>query len=435
MRLRRCFPFGFLSLSIAISLAFASQIPEIDAERIGQHLEELGRIGSDGVGGVSRLAFSQADVDARRYVSELMKGAGLEVRVDAAGNLIGRIPGREESRGIILVGSHLDSVPNAGRFDGPVGVISAIECARVLRLGGAASCSAIEVIVFADEEGSMIGSRALSGSIPLETLSIVNSSGISVRDGLSAIGGDPDRIDEVLRQPGDIKAFLELHIEQGGRLDSRRTEIGIVEGIVGVHWWDVVVQGFANHAGTTPMAQRQDALLAASEMIIEINRIVRVEPGGQVGTVGRIRAEPGAPNVVPGRVLMSLELRDLQDSKIRMLLDQIKAAADRVARTSNTEISIRPVEATAMPVLTDGRVRAIIKRSADALGFSTLLMPSGAGHDAQNIARVAPVGMIFIPSVGGVSHSPREFTRIDDIRKGAVLLLKTIIEIDGSALQ
>ncbi len=313
-------------------------------------------------------------------------------------------------------------------------MIAAIECAQVLHEHEVATRHPLEVIVFSDEEGGLVGSRAIIGTLTPEALDVVSHSGKSVRDGIRFIGGDPDRLDEARRQQDDIRAFIELHIEQGAILSSRGIDIGVVEGIVGINWWDVTIEGDANHAGTTPMDQRKDALLAAAHMIIAVNRVVTEVPGRQVGTVGRIRAEPGAPNVIPGRVVMSLELRDLSAEKIQSLFATIESEAERIAGESGTRVSFTPIHATSVPAPTDPRMRQIIAAAAAGLGLTFQLMPSGAGHDAQDMARIAPTGMIFVPSVGGISHSPEEYTRPGDMANGADVLLHSILKIDEGAL-
>lgn len=408
---------------------------ELSAARIQQHIDELSRFGRNPEGGVSRLAFSRADIEGRRYVAGLMEAAGLTVSVDAAGNLIGRRPGLDNDLPPILFGSHIDSVPHGGNYDGDVGVMAAIEAAQVLDERGVQTCHPLEVVVFTDEEGGLVGSRAMAGALGPEALQVVSHAGMTVAEGIRALGGDPDRLDSARRNPSDVKAFLEVHIEQGAVLDESGIDIGVVEGIVGINWWDVTIEGFANHAGTTPMDRRRDALLAAAKLIIEVNEIVTGTPGRQVGTVGRIDAHPGAPNVIPGKVVMSLELRDLSSDKIRMLFQRIQETAERIAQESQTTIDFAPIDATAVPAPTDVRIRKLIAESAQELGLTSLHMPSGAGHDAQNMARSAPTGMIFVPSKEGVSHSPDEFTSAEGMANGAAVLLRTILKIDQKELQ
>jgi N-carbamoyl-L-amino-acid hydrolase len=420
-----------------------------DEARIERHILELSAFGANPEGGVSRVAFSQADLDGRAYIRGLMLQAGLEVRVDTAGNLIGRRPGSPDlgnpdlgnpdlgsaTRPPILIGSHIDSVPGGGNYDGDVGVIGAIEVAQVLHESGTGLRHPLEVVVFADEEGGLSGSRAMIGKLGPEALQAVSHSGLTIADGIRAIGGDPERLAEARRQPGDLAAFVELHIEQGAVLYDEGVDIGVVTGIVGIQWWDVIVTGVANHAGTTPMDKRQDALLAAAELILAANRVVTAEPGAQVGTVGRIAAEPGAPNVIPGRVAMSLELRDLSAETILRVFRGIEADAQAIAGRRGTTIEFRHVDMDASPAPTDGRIRDLIVAATEGLKLSYKAMPSGAGHDAQDLAQIAPTGMIFVPSVSGVSHSPREFTRPRDMANGADVLLQTVLAIDRGALE
>lgn len=435
-------PIPALTLGLIASAALpAPQAPgpledlRVDQSRIEQHLARLAAFGTNPEGGVSRVAFSPADIAGRDYVMGLMRAAGLAVRIDAAGNIIGRREGLGRDRPPILTGSHIDSVPHGGNYDGAAGVIGAIECARVLQEHGVRTRHPLEVVVFPDEEGGLVGSRAMAGDLSAEALDLTGHSGLTIREGIKAIGGDPGSLQTAIRRKGDVAAFVELHIEQGSILDDEKTPIGVVEGIVGIQWWDVTIEGFANHAGTTPMNRRQDAMIAAAHLTLAVNRVVTGVPGGQVGTVGRIRAEPGAPNVIPGRVVMSLELRDLSADTIRLLFLRIREEGARIARETGTTIGFAPLDVTAVPAPTDERVRRVIADSAHALGLAYKMMPSGAGHDAQDMARIAPTGMIFIPSVGGISHSPREFSRPQDIAGGADVLLQTILRIDRGGLE
>lgn len=402
----------------------------VNANRIKQRIMELAEFGKNQQGGVSRVAFSEADIQGRNYIVSLMKEAGLKIQIDEAGNIIGQRKGKEPKLPPILFGSHIDSVPNGGKYDGALGVIGAIECVQVLDENGIVTRHPLEVVVFTDEEGGLVGSRAMIGELTPEALEVVSHSGKKVRDGISAVGGNPDEISLVMRHKGEIKAFIEIHIEQGSVLETKNIDIGIVEGIVGINWWDVLIEGFSNHAGTTPMDMRHDALLAAAHLIIAVNRVATGVPGRQVGTVGRIQCEPGAPNVIPGRVVMSLELRDLSAKKINTLYEKIQKEAKAIAEKTKTKISFTPIDATAVPAPTDPQISKFIAEAAQELGLTSILMPSGAGHDAQNIARIAPTGMIFVPSVGGISHSPKEYTRPEDMANGANVLLFTILKID-----
>lgn len=403
----------------------------VNAARLESDLRTLAEYGKTTEGGVNRPAFSEADIKARRFVLETMKDAGLSIRLDEAGNIIGRLDGLDVSLPPLAAGSHIDSVPNGGRFDGALGVLAAIECCRTLRDNNIRLRHPMEVIVFVDEEGGLVGSRATLGELDDRALDVITQSGMTVREGISAVGGSPGRIKAAALKKGGLAGYLELHIEQGNVLDSRKIRIGVVEGIVGINRWEVVVEGAANHAGTTPMEGRQDALLAAAHLITAVNRIVTTIPGRQVGTVGRIKAEPGAVNVIPGKVTMSLELRDLDVRKINSLFSGIQKEASLIGEKTRTKISFLEADAPSLPALLDPDVKKLTIRSAGELGLSILEMPSGAGHDAQNIARIAPTGMIFIPSAAGISHSPQEFSRPEDLEAGANVLLLTLVKLDG----
>ena len=409
-------------------------LPRADAARLERRIEALGRFGANPQGGVSRVAFGPADIAGREYVQSLMREAGLDVRVDAAGNVIGRRAGTDPSLPVIMTGSHIDSVPQGGNYDGDVGVLGAIEVAGLLQEHGIATRHPLEFVVFTDEEGGTVGSQAMAGRLASGSFELVSHSGLSIRDGIRAVGGDPDRLADAARRPGELAAYVELHIEQGAILDESDIDIGVVEGIVGIRWWEVTVDGMANHAGTTPMTRRRDALIAASEFVLAVNRIAATTPGRQVATVGRIQAEPGAPNVIPGRVAMSLEIRDLDSAKMESLYRAIEAEAQRLADTRGMPIRFSEVELALDPAPTDERLRQVIEHAATALGLSHRRMPSGAGHDAQEIAHLAPMAMIFVPSRDGISHSPREYTAPQDIANGADVLLRTLLAIDRAGL-
>jgi beta-ureidopropionase / N-carbamoyl-L-amino-acid hydrolase len=404
----------------------------VDPDRLIASFDGLNEFGGTPAGGAHRPAYSEADREARSYFLELMRSAGLDTRVDAAGNLLGRREGSEPGLAPILLGSHIDSVPDGGRYDGVVGSIGAVEAARALHTNGITTRRPLEVVIFQNEEGGLYGSRMMSGAFRQEEWSIVAGSGHTIAEGTRLIGGDPDRIDEAVRRPGEVAAFLELHIEQGAVLHTGGIDIGVVEGIVGIRWWDVEVTGFANHAGTTPMDRRQDALLAASRYVDAVNRIVRGRPGAHVGTVGRISASPGAPNVIPGRVSTSLEIRDLSMATIQSLYEEIRAAAEEIGRATGTEFTFE-LTVDLQPALANERIQATIEASASALGLSVHRMPSGAGHDAQSMARIAPIGMLFVPSVSGVSHSPEELTAPEDMVNGANVLVNAVLALDEAA--
>ncbi len=401
----------------------------VNGRRIMGHILALAEFGKNPQGGVSRVAYSEADKKGREYVLGLMRAAKLDVSIDAAGNLIGRRAGSASGLLPLLIGSHVDSVPEGGNYDGVVGSLGAIEVAQTLAENNVVLRHPLEVVIFQNEEGGLIGSRAMDGELTEKELDLVSRSGKTIREGIKFIGGDVSKLSDVRRKKGDIAAYLELHIEQGGTLDSEKINIGVVEGIVGINWWDVTIEGFANHAGTTAMNNRQDALLAAAKFIQAVNRVVTSVPGRQVGTVGRINALPGAPNVIPGKVVLSLELRDLDAAKINMLFENIKSEADKIAAESKTKFDFKEINVN-IPAPTDPKIRSLISDAARELGLTTKSLPSGAGHDAQDMARLGPVGMIFVPSVGGISHSPREFSHPEDIANGANVLLHTLLKLD-----
>ncbi len=419
---------------LPVTLAAAPADLRANADRMQQHIKALSAFGANADGGVDRIAFSEADLAARAYIRDLMRAAGLSVRMDTAGNIIGRREGSEPDLPVIMFGSHIDSVPGGGNYDGDVGVIGAIEVIQVLQDNSIRTRHPLEVVSFTDEEGGLTGSRAMIGEVDYRMLSVVSHSGMTIGEGIRTVGGDPNRLDLAERKPAELKAFIELHIEQGAFLDAENIDIGVVEGIVGIRWWDVTVEGFANHAGTTPMNRRWDAMVTAAEYILAVNRVATSMQGEQVATVGKIRAMPGAPNVIPGEVVLSLEIRDLSAAKIQRVFDEIRREGKRIADARFTPIRYAEIDVASSPAPTDARMRRIIAAAADELGLSFKFMPSGAGHDAQDMARITPTGMIFVPSAKGISHSPQEFTSAQDMANGASVLLWTVLEIDGGGL-
>ena len=407
----------------------STQDLRIDAARINGHLQALARFGANAAGGIDRVAFSDADLEARAWVAGLMREAGLDVSVDLAGNLWGRRPGTEAGLRPLVLGSHIDSVPSGGNFDGPVGSLGALEVAWTLADAGVRTRHPVHVVVFPNEEGGKTGSRALVGELDSSELGLSTASGYTIGEGLRRIGGDPDRLAEARLEPGSIAAFLELHIEQGAVLDATGLDVGVVQGIVGIMRWNVRVEGMANHAGTTPMADRRDPMVAAARFVDAVYTRVRNRPGRQVATVGRLQAEPGAPNVIPGRVTLSLEVRDLSMGTIEEVFLDLEGAAREIGAGTGTTFSFeRFYTSGAAP--THPAIQDAVERSARSLGLSTRRMPSGAGHDAQSMAHVAPMGMIFVPSVRGISHAPEEFTEAADVANGVNVLLQTLLTLD-----
>ncbi len=412
-------------------------VPAINAARLQGHIEGLSTFGRPPGGtfadGVTRVAYSDADVGGRRYVTDLMRTAGLTPRIDAAGNIIGRREGRDPARPPILFGSHIDSVPNGGNFDGPLGTLAALEVMLALAEAGITTEHPLEMVVWANEEGvaygsGLDGSRAAAGELREGEMEHVWN-GVSRANAIRTIGGDPAQIAQARRAPGSIHCYLELHIEQGGVLEKTGAAIGVVEGIVGIDRFEATVRGVANHAGTTPMPERHDALVAAARLVLAVNEVVRAEPGRHVGTVGQLSVSPNAPNVVPGLVKLTIELRDLSSAKIARLEQAIETRAATIALETQTEVTIAPLSHHdgAMASLA---VAGAIERVAADLGLRSVRLPSGAGHDAQMMARVGPMGMIFVPSLGGVSHSPKEATRWEDCAHGAAVLLQAVLATD-----
>lgn len=415
--------------------------PAIDAARLRRRLEELSRFGRPPGGtfadGVSRVAYSTADIDGRGYVMQLMRDAGLGVRIDTAGNMIARRAGLAADLRPIVFGSHVDSVPNGGNFDGALGVLASLELVDALNAATLVTRHPLEVVVWANEEGvafgnGLDGSRAAAGERATNEADQVWN-GTRKADAIRRIGGDPDRINDARRQPGSIHGYLELHIEQGGTLDEAGIPIGIVEGIVAIDRYEAVVSGTPNHAGTTPMPMRHDALVAAARLVLAVQEIVTSEPGRQVATVGQLNVTPNAPNVIPGLVRHTIELRDLSEEKIARLADRIAERAAAIARDSGVTIAILPTSHHAA-AMAHPAIQQAIEHAADGLKLAHRRLPSGAGHDAQMMAALGPMGMIFVPSVGGVSHSPREFTRWDDCARGASVLLETVLAMDQTML-
>ena len=407
----------------------------IDGRRLRERIEKLSVFGRPAGGtfadGVSRPAYSDADLAGRRFVMGEIQAAGLEPRIDPAGNIFARRRG--DSGAPILFGSHIDSVPNGGNFDGDLGSLGALGVLEALDAAGVATQHPLEMVVWAHEEGFAFGrgtacSRIVAGLVTKSDMDAVWN-GMTRADAIRKIGGDPDRILEAKRPKGAHHCYLELHIEQGGTLERAHTAIGVVEGIVAIDRSEAVITGFANHAGTTPIAERQDAMLAAAHLTIAVRDAVTKIPGPQVGTVGQIEITPNSPNVIPGHARLSIELRDLSSGKLAAIMDDIRARAGAIAESTRTRIEFTQAMASEAATAT-ADVQSAIERACGLLWLGHSRLPSGAGHDGQNMALIGPMGMIFVPSVGGVSHSPKELTHWDDCANGADVLLRTVLEVD-----
>jgi N-carbamoyl-L-amino-acid hydrolase len=411
----------------------------VDHAALRARIEALSLFGRPAGGtfgsGVTRVAYSDADVASRKYVMELMRAARLQPRIDAAGNIVGTRAGRDASAPPIVFGSHIDSVPSGGNFDGDLGSLAALGVMEALDRAGHTTRHPLEMAVWSAEEGvafgrGLAGSRIVAGDYaPADLTATWN--GMSRADAIRRIGGAPERIETAIRSKGAHHGYLELHIEQGGTLESRRTPVGIVQGIVSIQRYRAVITGVANHAGTTPMADRQDALVSASRLTLGVREAVTNRPGRQVGTVGHLVVEPNAPNVIPGMVQLTIELRDLSPELLASLAEEIRARAAEIAKTSRTTIELTSLGGNP-PALASADVQQAIERAASARGLESVRLPSGAGHDAQMMAQLGPMGMIFVPSVGGISHSPRELTTWQDCANGANVLLSAVLELDRS---
>jgi N-carbamoyl-L-amino-acid hydrolase len=406
----------------------------VKQDRLWATLQKLGEFGKNPEGGVSRVGFTEADLSGRTYAIGLMREAGLEVRVDPAGNIFGRLAGSEKLP-VLLFGSHIDSVPHGGNYDGDVGSLGAIEVIRALKEAHLTTRHPLEVVVWTNEEGGrfysgLVGSSAAAGTLPPDIATRQDENGEKLSDWLARMGGDASRIAAAKIAPETVSGYLELHVEQGAVLDEARVPIGVVTGIVGISLRTCTAEGFANHAGTTPMNKRKDALAAASKAVLAVREEVQSETGRQVGTVGWMKIEPGASNVIPGRVTFPVELRDLNTEKINRIAERVLDRFAAVSREENVEIRCTKPDFHA-PALTAPAFQDAIRASARETGLATLDLPSGAGHDAQNAARFAPVGMIFVPSRGGISHSPLEYTSPEQAADGAEILYRTLLRLDA----
>jgi beta-ureidopropionase / N-carbamoyl-L-amino-acid hydrolase len=398
--------------------------PSIDQAAFFADLDKLNRFGSSDAPGISRVAFSPADMEGRAFLEGRLRELGLTVERDPAGNTVARLAGGEDLPPLAL-GSHTDTVPQGGRFDGALGVVAAIACARALASTEAALRHPLEVINFVAEEATMaggtLGSRAMSGLLEPASIDGPAWDGRPVREHLVAAGIDPDRLASAAREPGSLAAYLELHIEQGGILDDEELSLGVVEGIVGIRRYEAVFEGVANHAGTTPMAARRDALVMAAPFVGGVREVALAHR--IVGTVGTLQVHPGAPNVIPGRVEVGCEIRSLEDAA----LDRAEEELQDLAAACGGRL--RPIS-TKAPVRCSPEVLDVFVRSCQALGARWRTMPSGAGHDAMCMAAIARQGMLFVPSRGGVSHSPDEVTSPAHCLLGAQALLAALLELD-----
>jgi N-carbamoyl-L-amino-acid hydrolase len=404
----------------------------IDIGRLQRDIEALSSIGRDPAGGISRPAWSPAHEEARSWLLAQLRTAGLSARVDPAGNVFG---GLGEGRPVVLTGSHIDTVPRGGPLDGALGVLAGLECLRTLAASGAQLRRALEVAAFTDEEGrfyGFFGSRAMTGSLdPVLAERLTDPNGLALPEAMRRAGFDLARAPDARRDPAEIAAYVELHIEQAPWLEVEKVPIGVVEGIVGIRRFRLTFVGQPDHAGTTPMDRRRDAFLTAAEYATKSRELVmRGGLGRAVTTIGVVDVRPGVPNIVPERAALLQELRDPDSAVLDRLASRTLQAARRVARRRGLVLEVEHLM-RAEPVGLSSRIQTAIEGTAASLGLPTRRLPSGAGHDAQILAAVTDAGMIFVPSQGGRSHRPDEWTDWPAIERGANVLLGTLLHLAG----
>ncbi|HYX67129.1 MAG TPA: Zn-dependent hydrolase [Burkholderiales bacterium] len=400
--------------------------PRVDGDRLWSSLMELARIGATPKGGVRRVTLTQTDREGRELFAGWCREAGLEVRVDGIGNMFARRAGADRDAPPVVMGSHLDSQPNGGRFDGAYGVMAGLEVVRALNDAGLQTRAPLEVASWTNEEGSrfvptLMGSGVFTGVYALdEILAHKDVEGVTVGEALESIGYAGGA------RPHTVGAYFEAHIEQGPVLEDTKTTIGVVQGALGQRWFDVLITGQDAHAGPTPMELRKDALLAAAELTLEVNRIAGTFPDYARGTVGHMQVKPNSRNVIPGEVRMTVDLRNAKDATLSAMTKDLKDTAERIARKRRVSISLQevvyfpPSEFAAELV---SRVRAAAKE----LGLSHRDIVSGAAHDAVYLSRVAPTAMVFVPCEGGISHNEIENARPEDLAAGCSVLLHAVL--------
>lgn len=402
----------------------------VNIERLWDKIHELALIGQTEDNGVTRFSYTKDEHEANELVKQYMEQAGLEVSYDAIGNLIGSTPGKEDLPAILL-GSHIDTVPNGGKFDGSLGVLTAIEVMQSLQEQQIRLKHPVKVIAFKDEEGArfgfgLLGSRAVAGRLKDEDLDKKDAKGISIREALINQGYDPEKIETA--KMDHVKAYIELHIEQGKVLENQEVPVGNVTGIAGPLWLKVKLEGEAEHAGATPMGQRKDPLVAASLVIAEIEKLASQYPYA-VATVGSLSLTPGGINVIPGSVEFTVDIRDISEEIRDQLEKEITDFSIQIGNEREIKVTIEELQRVA-PVLCSEDIQSLIMESISELNIPVISLPSGAGHDAMQFNRLFPVGMIFVRSKDGISHNPKEFTSKEDVKAGAETMLKTLIKLD-----
>ncbi len=415
----------------------------INERRLIRDLNAISKIGIGSGGSVTRLVFSVKDLRSRQLLIHLLRQAGLKIHIDRVGNIFGRLEGRNPGAPAVLVGSHLDTVVQGGKFDGTVGVVGALEAVRTLREQNVALSSPVEVVCFVGEESSRfgystLGSSLLAGEISMEDLThAVDRDGTKLGDILSSMGIYWENLASLRRDPASLKAYLELHIEQGPILEAKKKKIGVVTSIAAPTRFRAVFTGQADHSGTTPMEMRKDALVAAAHLIIAIEEVClnfsQLEKGRVVGTVGAIKIEPGVINAIPGKAELSVDVRSIKAEAKDHVTKLVKGKAKEIARARKVRVEFLPIRDEA-PVELDREIGGLLEEICKDKGLPYEVMPSGAGHDAMQLAKITRAGMIFVPSMRGISHSPMEWTSPKDICLGTQVLLDTIMRVANEAL-
>lgn len=404
---------------------------KINSDRLRADFDELAYIGATPEGGINRLALSPNDMKARAWLADRIEAAGLMLRDDDAGNLSGVLKSDNPKARTLLVGSHLDSVPNGGRYDGSVGVLAGLECLRTIREAGLMLPVHLEVINFTDDEGcwlSLFGSRAFVGAITPDAFSDVKQDNGPFRAALARAGIDPRAISRARRDPKTVAGYLELHIEHGTRLERAGIPIGIVTGIVGRTTYNITFHGQAGHSGTTDMYKRRDALRGASLFIVRTHDMVRERYGDGIFNCGNVSVKPGAFNIIPSEACLTVECRHVSEKLLEDMETAMISIARECAASYALTVDVQPVTHMPAATMTAGFIERI-EQSCEALGLQHMELYSYAGHAAQILSQHIPCGMIFIPSVGGIGHQPQEFTHWEDIEKGANVLLQTLVSL------
>jgi amidase, hydantoinase/carbamoylase family len=406
---------------------------KVNITRIIKRINKIAEYGIDETGGWSRYSFSDADIEVKRIVSEWAKELGMFVRTDQAGNWIAHLNGINNDLPPVAMGSHLDTVKNGGKYDGVYGVMSALEVINVLKENNYVPKSPIEIIAFAEEEGSgfgasLFGSKAMAGVAADFYIKKRNDEGLSLGDAMKKVGCDPNTYKMAMRERGSIKNYVELHIEQGRILESSNKSIGVVQGIVGFKWAKMIISGRADHAGATPMGMREDTMIAAGIIATETERIANEIGNPLVATVGKIMLKPNSINIVPGEAEVYFDIRDISSDNIDRFVEMINISAKKICNARDLTYKYEEL-ANAAPVSLSNRVVDIVEESAGKCGYSSMRMYSGAGHDAQLMSLISDAGMIFVPSKNGISHAPQEYTSDNDLEKGANVLLNTVLKL------